>query len=108
MDRLGILGQEIDALKAKRATNSLEAARAEETATMARDKANEAKQVSKIVISYKGVTSIFVRNWLQSTVVQMFKSLNDILQRSYYGWLLLGKLHMTYELYSTRMMQQQH
>ncbi|XP_062396598.1 laminin subunit beta-2 isoform X1 [Sardina pilchardus] len=45
MDRLGILGQEIDALKAKRATNSMEAARAEETATMARDKANEAKQI---------------------------------------------------------------
>lgn len=38
----------------------------------------------------------------------MFKSLNNILQRSYHGWLLLGKLHMTYELYSTRMMQQQH
>lgn len=53
MERLGILGQEIDALKAKRATNSLEAARAEETATMARDKANEAKQVSMTVISDK-------------------------------------------------------
>lgn len=45
MDRLGTLGQEIMALKAKRANNSLEAARAEETATMARDKANEAKQI---------------------------------------------------------------
>ncbi|XP_031421826.1 laminin subunit beta-2 isoform X1 [Clupea harengus] len=45
MDRLGTLSQEIDALKAKRATNSMDAARAEETATMARDKANEAKQI---------------------------------------------------------------
>lgn len=45
MDRLGTLGQEINALKTKRAGNSMAAARAEETATMARDKANEAKQV---------------------------------------------------------------
>lgn len=45
MDRLGTLGQEINALKTKRAKNSMAAARAEETATMARDKANEAKQV---------------------------------------------------------------
>ena len=45
MDRLGTLGQEINALKTKRANNSMAAARAEETATMARDKANEAKQV---------------------------------------------------------------
>lgn len=45
MDRLGTLGREINALKTKRANNSMAAARAEETATMARDKANEAKQV---------------------------------------------------------------
>uniref|UniRef100_A0A673CGK1 Laminin subunit beta-2-like n=2 Tax=Sphaeramia orbicularis TaxID=375764 RepID=A0A673CGK1_9TELE len=45
MDRLGILGNEINALKTKRANNSMAAARAEETATMARDKANEAKQI---------------------------------------------------------------
>lgn len=45
MGRLGTLGQEINALKTKRANNSMAAARAEETATMARDKANEAKQV---------------------------------------------------------------
>ncbi|XP_055079201.1 laminin subunit beta-2 [Periophthalmus magnuspinnatus] len=43
--RLGALGQEINDLKTKRAKNSIEAARAEETATMARDKANEAKQI---------------------------------------------------------------
>lgn len=46
MDRLGMLGGQIEALKTKRANNSLVASRAEETATMARDKANEAKQVS--------------------------------------------------------------
>uniref|UniRef100_A0A7N6BLQ8 Laminin, beta 2 (laminin S) n=1 Tax=Anabas testudineus TaxID=64144 RepID=A0A7N6BLQ8_ANATE len=45
MDRLGTLGREINALKTKRANNSMAAARAEETATMARDKANEAKQI---------------------------------------------------------------
>lgn len=45
MDRLGTLGREINALKTKRANNSMAAARAEETATMARDKAKEAKQV---------------------------------------------------------------
>uniref|UniRef100_A0A4W6G1P5 Laminin, beta 2 (laminin S) n=1 Tax=Lates calcarifer TaxID=8187 RepID=A0A4W6G1P5_LATCA len=38
MGRLGTLGQEINALKTKRANNSMAAARAEETATMARDK----------------------------------------------------------------------
>uniref|UniRef100_A0AAQ6A8Y0 Laminin, beta 2 (laminin S) n=1 Tax=Amphiprion ocellaris TaxID=80972 RepID=A0AAQ6A8Y0_AMPOC len=38
MDRLGTLGHEINALKTKRANNSMAAARAEETATMARDK----------------------------------------------------------------------
>uniref|UniRef100_A0A8C8DH37 Laminin subunit beta-2 n=1 Tax=Oncorhynchus tshawytscha TaxID=74940 RepID=A0A8C8DH37_ONCTS len=45
MDRMGNLGREINALKLKRAHNSVAAARAEETATMARDKANEAKQL---------------------------------------------------------------
>lgn len=45
MDRLGDLGRQIEALKTKRANNSLDAARAEETATMARDKAIEAKEV---------------------------------------------------------------
>lgn len=45
VDRLGSLGRQIDVLKTKRASNSLEASRAEETATMARDKANEAKQI---------------------------------------------------------------
>jgi len=45
MARLGTLGHEINVLKTKRANNSMAAARAEETATMARDKANEAKQV---------------------------------------------------------------
>ncbi|XP_077370920.1 laminin subunit beta-2 isoform X1 [Festucalex cinctus] len=45
MDRLATLGREINLLKTKRANNSMAAARAEETATMARDKANEAKQI---------------------------------------------------------------
>uniref|UniRef100_A0A672ITP8 Laminin, beta 2 (laminin S) n=1 Tax=Salarias fasciatus TaxID=181472 RepID=A0A672ITP8_SALFA len=45
MGRLDTLGREINALKTKRANNSMAAARAEETATMARDKANEAKQI---------------------------------------------------------------
>ncbi|CAL8324931.1 unnamed protein product [Merluccius merluccius] len=45
IERLGTLGQQIDALKTKRVSNNMAAARAEETATMARDKANEAKQI---------------------------------------------------------------
>uniref|UniRef100_A0A7N8XUP4 Laminin subunit beta-2 n=1 Tax=Mastacembelus armatus TaxID=205130 RepID=A0A7N8XUP4_9TELE len=45
VNRLGKLGREINTLKTKRANNSMAAARAEETATMARDKANEAKQI---------------------------------------------------------------
>ncbi|XP_030061842.1 laminin subunit beta-2 isoform X2 [Microcaecilia unicolor] len=45
MDRVGQLDRQIDALKMKRANNSLAATRAEETATAARDKANEAKQL---------------------------------------------------------------
>ncbi|MEQ2261271.1 hypothetical protein XENORESO_008071, partial [Xenotaenia resolanae] len=45
MGHLGTLEQEINVLKTKRANNSMAAARAEETATMARDKANEAKQI---------------------------------------------------------------
>uniref|UniRef100_A0A8C5C0G7 Laminin, beta 2 (laminin S) n=1 Tax=Gadus morhua TaxID=8049 RepID=A0A8C5C0G7_GADMO len=45
VERLGSLGQQIDALKNKRVSNNMAAARAEETATMARDKANEAKQI---------------------------------------------------------------
>lgn len=46
MVRLDTLEQEINTLKTKHASNSMATARAEETATMARDKANEAKQVS--------------------------------------------------------------
>eukprot|EP00066_Takifugu_rubripes_P001619 XP_003962939.2 PREDICTED: laminin subunit beta-2 [Takifugu rubripes] len=42
---LETLGRDINALKTKCANNSMAAARAEETATMARDKANEAKQI---------------------------------------------------------------
>ena len=64
MYRLGTLGQEINALKTKRANNSMAAARAEETATMARDKANEAKQVCVcqsvcilcLIKAYTGIT----------------------------------------------------
>lgn len=45
MDRVNNLDKQIDALKVKRAGNSLAATRAEETATAALDKANEAKKV---------------------------------------------------------------
>lgn len=58
MDRLGTLGREINALKTKRANNSMAAARAEETATMARDKANEAKQVCVCVCVYQHTCSL--------------------------------------------------
>lgn len=45
MNKLGDLGQQIAALKAKQANNSMVAARAKDTATMAQSKANAAKQV---------------------------------------------------------------
>ncbi|XP_018431604.1 PREDICTED: laminin subunit beta-2 [Nanorana parkeri] len=45
MDRVNDLDKQIDALKVKRAGNSLAATRAEETANAALDKANEAKKV---------------------------------------------------------------
>ncbi|XP_051874089.1 LOW QUALITY PROTEIN: laminin subunit beta-2 [Pristis pectinata] len=45
MDRLMQLDNGINALKMKRANNALVASRAEETAAMARDKANEARQM---------------------------------------------------------------
>lgn len=62
MDRLGTLGREINALKTKRANNSMAAARAEETATMARDKANEAKQVCGCVCVCVNFASLKVYN----------------------------------------------
>ncbi|KAM3914862.1 laminin subunit beta-2 isoform 3-T3 [Leptodactylus fuscus] len=45
MDRVGHLDKQIDALKVKRAGNSLAATRAEESASAALDKANDAKKV---------------------------------------------------------------
>lgn len=45
MDKLGDLGRQIEALKAKRANNSMVASQAEDTAISAQNKANEAKQV---------------------------------------------------------------
>ncbi|XP_040262985.1 laminin subunit beta-2 isoform X2 [Bufo bufo] len=45
MDRVGLLDKQIDALKVKRAGNSLAATRAEESASAALDKANDAKKV---------------------------------------------------------------
>ncbi|XP_075687829.1 laminin subunit beta-2-like isoform X2 [Rhinoderma darwinii] len=45
MDRVGNLDKQIDALKIKRAGNSLAATRAEESASAALDKANDAKKV---------------------------------------------------------------
>lgn len=45
MNKLGDLGHQIEALKAKQANNSMVAARAKDTATIAQNKANAAKQV---------------------------------------------------------------
>lgn len=44
-NKLGHLGQQIEALKAKQANNGMVAARAKDSATMAQNKANAAKQV---------------------------------------------------------------
>ncbi|KAG2470553.1 LAMB1 protein, partial [Polypterus senegalus] len=63
MDRLGLIGRQIDDLKTKRANNSLMASRAEETATMARDKANEAKTIldGELTDKYKTVQDLVDR-----------------------------------------------
>ncbi|XP_067854444.1 laminin subunit beta-2 isoform X2 [Heptranchias perlo] len=63
MDRLVQLDSRIDALKMKRANNSLVASRAEETAAMARDKANEAKQMldGQLTDKYKIVHGLIDR-----------------------------------------------
>ncbi|XP_051777109.1 laminin subunit beta-2 isoform X3 [Erpetoichthys calabaricus] len=63
MDRLGLIGRQIDDLKTKRANNSLMASRAEETATMARDKANEAKAIldGELTDKYKMVQDLVDR-----------------------------------------------
>ncbi|XP_009890851.1 PREDICTED: laminin subunit beta-2-like [Charadrius vociferus] len=45
MERIGVLDGQTDALKVKRANNSLAATRAQEAASAARDRASEAKQV---------------------------------------------------------------
>lgn len=52
MNKLGHLGQQIEALKAKHANNSMVAARAKDTATMAQNKANAAKQVCGFVCHF--------------------------------------------------------
>lgn len=45
MGQIGLLDGQTDALKVKRANNSLAATRAQEAASTARDRAGEAKQV---------------------------------------------------------------
>lgn len=75
MDRLGTLGQEINALKTKRANNSMAAARAEETATMARDKANEAKQVC---VSVRACVNLHSASWkVYAALIEMPSSCLD-------------------------------
>lgn len=54
MNKLGHLGQQIEALKAKQADNSMVAARAKDTATMAQNLANAAKQVCFCISLYWG------------------------------------------------------
>ncbi|XP_053325272.1 laminin subunit beta-2 [Spea bombifrons] len=57
MERVGQLDKQIDALKVKRASNSLAANRAEETAGAALDKANDAKKIldGQLAVKYKMV-----------------------------------------------------
>nr|XP_015203458.1 PREDICTED: laminin subunit beta-2 isoform X1 [Lepisosteus oculatus] len=104
MDRLGTLGRQIDALKTKRANNSLVASRAEETATMARDKANEAKQILdgelndkyktvQDLVNMKGKTVQDAKKraeMLRDEAKQLLKDAQDKLRR-------LGELERNYE-----------
>ncbi|XP_041417679.1 laminin subunit beta-2 isoform X1 [Xenopus laevis] len=60
MDRVGNLDKQIDALKMKRANNSLAASRTEESATAALDKANDAKKIleGQLADKYKTVQNV--------------------------------------------------
>lgn len=75
---LETLGREINALKTKCANNSMAAARAEETATMARDKANEAKQVCMCTWADLSTSRIEMRqHWLQRCVLCLHAQILD-------------------------------
>uniref|UniRef100_A0A4W3JYV6 Laminin, beta 2 (laminin S) n=1 Tax=Callorhinchus milii TaxID=7868 RepID=A0A4W3JYV6_CALMI len=69
MDQLARLDGRIDMLKMKRANNSLAASRAEETASVAQDKANEAKQIldGQLIDKYKMVQGLIDRK--ASTII---------------------------------------
>uniref|UniRef100_H3B4L9 Laminin subunit beta 2 n=1 Tax=Latimeria chalumnae TaxID=7897 RepID=H3B4L9_LATCH len=79
MDRVGLLDTQIDALKMKRANNSLVASRAEETASSARDKANEAKQLldGQLSDKYKTVQNLI---GLKAKNVQEAKGKAEVLR----------------------------
>lgn len=96
---LETLGREINALKTKCANNSMAAVRAEETATMARDKANEAKQVwvSPEVIClmhlrqqcFQGVCCVFLLRFLMgSWQISTMRSNSALVLRPKPSWML--------------------
>ncbi|XP_017537012.1 laminin subunit beta-2 isoform X2 [Pygocentrus nattereri] len=104
MDKLGDLGRQIEALKAKRANNSMVATQAEETANMAQDKANEAKQIldGELSDKYRTVQDLVGRKAnavqdakrkaerLRDDAKQLLKDAQDKLQR-------LAELEKDYE-----------
>ncbi|KAI4871644.1 hypothetical protein NFI96_018573, partial [Prochilodus magdalenae] len=104
MDRLDDLGRQIQALKAKRANNSMVAARAEMTANMAQGKANEAKQIldGELSDKYRTVQDLVGRKAnavkdakkkaerLRDEAKQLLKDAQDKLQR-------LAELEKDYE-----------
>lgn len=104
MDKLDNLGRQIDALKAKRANNSLVAARAEEAANSAQGKANEAKQIldGELTDKYRTVQDLVGRKanavkdakkkaeQLRDEAKQLLKDAQDKLQR-------LAELEKNYE-----------
>uniref|UniRef100_A0A8B9RKF8 Laminin subunit beta 2 n=1 Tax=Astyanax mexicanus TaxID=7994 RepID=A0A8B9RKF8_ASTMX len=104
MDKLDSLGRQIDALKAKRANNSLVAAQAEGTANGAQGKANEAKQIldGELTDKYRTVQDLVGRKanavkdakkkaeQLRDEAKQLLKDAQDKLQR-------LAELEKNYE-----------
>lgn len=92
MERIGLLDRQTDALKVKRANNSLAAQRAQEAAGTARDRAGEAKQVGEQVSRGAGggptgvpLTSPADRQMLEGPLRDRYRTAQELVQHRAQG-----------------------